>query len=143
MAKKIDAVHSEIYSTFLNGGRRRNAAVASQVAHERMYLRVLTELAANRFEWTGLPDSIDVRFLEWNLTYRALAVFYKDEDTGKFLAVQGAGAGHTNFLDQPVRFTVIGPGIGAGHAKTPPPVEGMEPEGDAKNEDKTEEKDVT
>lgn len=129
MAKKIDAVHSEIYSTFLNGGRRQNAAVASQVAHERMYLRVLTELAANRFEWTGLPDSVNKRFLEWNLIHTALVVFYWDADLDKHLAVKGSGAGHTNFVDDPVSFTVIGPGIGAGHAKTLSAVPGRDADG--------------
>ena len=72
----------------------------------------------NRFEWSGLPEEIDARFLELTLTYRALAVFYLDHDTGKYVTAQGSGAGHMNFMDHPVSFTVIGPGTGAGKART-------------------------
>jgi hypothetical protein len=73
-----------------------------------MYQRILTELCANRFEWTGLPDSVDPRFMEMELFYKALVVFYEDNDTGKHLVAQGAGTGPTNFNDNPVAFTVIG-----------------------------------
>ncbi|WNT44588.1 portal protein [Arthrobacter phage Tillums] len=118
MAKNQDLVFTEFYAPHLNGGRKNNAVINKQVLLERMYMRLLTEMAANRFEWSGLPDSVDKRFLELSLTNRALAVFYWDNDVDQFLAVQGSGAGHTNFLDNPVSFTVIGPGIGAGHSKT-------------------------
>jgi hypothetical protein len=119
MAKNQDLVFTEFYGPHLNGGRKNNIASNRQAITERMYMRLLAEMAANRFEWKGLPDSVDARFLELNcLTYRGLAVFYKDADTDQYFAVQGSGAGNTNFLDNPVSFTVIGPGIGAGNAKT-------------------------
>jgi hypothetical protein len=119
MAKNQDLVFTEFYAPHLNGGRKNNIANNRQAITERMYMRMLAEMAANRFEWKGLPDSVDARFLELNcLTYRGLAVFYYDDDAGKHFAVQGSGAGATNFLDNPVSFTVIGPGIGAGNGKT-------------------------
>lgn len=118
MAKRQDLVYSEFYAPHLNGGRRNNPANNRQIAHERMYMRVLTEMAANRFDWQGLPDEINKRFLEWNLVYRALTVFYKDPEYDRYVVAQGSGVGHTNYVDEPVSFTVIGPGIGAGHAKT-------------------------
>lgn len=119
MARKRDMVYSEFYAPHLNGGRMaHNPALSQQALTEQMYFGLLVELCANRFEWLGFPDSIDTRFLEMNLVYRALTVIYRDEDSGELLAVQGSGAGHTNFNDNPVRFTVIGAGPGAGSAKT-------------------------
>lgn len=108
MGKK-DLVLDNYYTPYLNGGRRNNRSINAQVVTERMYVRVLTELCANRFEWTGLPESVNVRFLELNLLWRGLAVFYKDRDTDQFFAVQGSGAGNTNFMDEHVSFSIIGP----------------------------------
>lgn len=118
MGKRNDPVYSEFYARFFNGGRRQNAAVTSLAAHERMYMRVFTELVSNRFEWVGLPDEIDVRFLELNLAQRALTVFYYDDDIDKYVVAQGSGTGHNNYVDNPVSFTVIGPGPGAGLPRT-------------------------
>lgn len=101
---------NNIYDVHLNGGRRKNnPGMNQQAMTERMYIRILTELCANRFEWTGLPDSVNVRFLEMNLTWRGLAVFYRDTNSGQFFAVQGAGSGATNFMDEPTSFTIIAP----------------------------------
>ena len=106
---KNDLVMDNFYSTHLNGGRRQNRTIQTQAITERMYVRLLTELCANRFEWKGFPDSVNVRFLELNLIWRGQAVFYRDQDSGEYFAVQGAGSGATNFMDEPVSFTVIGP----------------------------------
>jgi Phage Connector (GP10). len=75
---------------------------------ERMIQRVLTEMCINRFKWENLPDSVDERFLELELFYKAIVVYYRNKDTGKDLAVRGAGSGMTNFNDNPTSFTVIG-----------------------------------
>lgn len=115
MSRKRDLVYTEFYAPYLSGGsRNNNPANNDQAMLENMYRRMLTELCMNRFEWKGLPPEIDARFLELNLTYRALVVFYKDADSGRFVAGQGAGSGHTNYMDHPVSFTVLGPGPGAG-----------------------------
>ena len=74
-----------------------------------MYVRVLTELCANRFDWQGFPDSVNVRFLELNLIWRGICVIYKDRDSDQLYAAQGAGAGNMNFQDEHVAFTVFGP----------------------------------
>jgi hypothetical protein len=118
MARKRDLVYTEFYAPYLSGGNRANNPVNNEQSMlERMYIRMLSELCMNRFEWENLPDEIDPRFLELNLTYRALVVFYQDNDIGKYVTAQGSGAGHTNFMDHPVSFTVIGPGTGAGLSK--------------------------
>lgn len=132
MGKKNDLVFENYYAQHLNGGRRNNPAMNNQVVTEQMYVRILTELCANRFKWEGLPDTVDIRFLETNLIWRGLAVFYKDADTDKYLAVQGAGSGATNFMDEPTSFTIIGPNMQAKRLAAVPTWD-MTPDGDAGN----------
>jgi hypothetical protein len=89
-----------------------NPAVTQQNLTERMYIRIFTELASNRFKWEGLPPEIDVRFLELNLFAKALVVFFKDtgyqNSTEKFMAMRASSTGMWNFNDNPTKFTVIG-----------------------------------
>jgi hypothetical protein len=105
--KKQDLVFENYYQPHLN--RRNNSPVQNQQSMtERMYMRILTELATNRFKWVGLPDTIDARFLELTLFYNALAVFYWDRDFDRYLVLRASGAGPTNFYDNPTSFTVTG-----------------------------------
>jgi hypothetical protein len=100
----------EYYSQHLQGvgaGFKNNPVNNRMLLITRMYQRVLTELAVNRFKWTGLPDSVDVRFMELTLFARALSVFYDDPDFG-FLALRGGSTGYLNMLNNPVSFTVTG-----------------------------------
>lgn len=86
----------------------RNNPVSNRVAlMTRMYQRILTELAVNRFKWSGMPESIDVRFLELTLFTHALSVFYDDRQFG-YLALRGGSTGYLNMLNNPVSFTVVG-----------------------------------
>lgn len=77
---------------------------------ERMYIRILTELSANRFKWVGLPSSVDERFLELALFNQALAVFYFDEQFGRYLCLRATSTGRVNMYDNPTEFTVNGNG---------------------------------
>ena len=52
------------------------------------YYNRLAELAVSMFEWSGLPDSIDPRFLELTLFSDGMAVFFKDDVMDKYLALQ-------------------------------------------------------
>lgn len=52
------------------------------------YLSRLMELAMSMFEWKNIPDSIDPRFLELTLFSDGMAVWFKDEEMDKFLALQ-------------------------------------------------------
>lgn len=92
-----------MYDTFRNNPNRNRKAI-----QERMYLRLLTEIACARFKWVGLPDSIDLRFLELTLFHRALSVFYWDEDFERYMALRASGTGKINMYDNPTTFTVIG-----------------------------------
>lgn len=95
-------------------GRRSWAQYNPAAQRERqiamMLGNVMTELAMNRFKWDGLPDSVDVRFLELTLFYRALAIYYREEEFDKEIVVQGSGASQPNVFDNPISFNVISPG---------------------------------
>jgi hypothetical protein len=101
----------EIYTNHLYGNRYNySPSINREASIVRLLERNMTELAVNRFKWEGLPDSIDPRFLELCLFFNALAVVYWDKDYDKLLAVRGTGTGFVNMLDNPVSFSVIGPG---------------------------------
>lgn len=48
----------------------------------QQYLWRLTELAISSFEWTGLPDTVDPRYLELQLFETGSAVYFRDEVVG-------------------------------------------------------------
>lgn len=97
-----DYVQNAIYSKFLNNNTQQEKSL-----EEYMYRRLLTELAVNRFKWTGMPEYIDCRFLELTLFYQALSLFYFEERFGKYMAVRGGGIGAINALDQPTEYLAI------------------------------------
>lgn len=97
-----------IYNQHLTGNSfNRNTVTERTSVIKNMYTRVLTELATNRFKWTGLPDTVDVRYLEMCLFYQALSVYYEDENFGQ-LALKGAGTNFLNMIDNPTAFMVVG-----------------------------------
>lgn len=106
-----DHVGDEYYAPHLYGDSRKynnNPSGNRTAILQRMYMRVLTELAVNRFRWTGLPKEVDVRFMELTLFYRGLSVFFHDAEYGKFMALQGTPAGRTDMLQNPTAFQVTG-----------------------------------
>lgn len=98
-----------LYENHLNGSPfKQNGKTSRASLIESMYLRVLTELASNRFKWTGLPDEIDLRFLETTLFYQALSVFYFDTGYDKYMSLKGGGTNFLNMIDNPTAFMVVG-----------------------------------
>lgn len=67
----------------------------------RQYYNRLVELAISMFEWKGLPDSVDPRFLELTLFTDGQAVFFRDDELG-YLALQNAMNGGFNVYRIPV-----------------------------------------
>ena len=67
------------------------------------YYNRLTELSISMFEWSGLPDSIDERFMELALFSTGMAVFFKDEELGDFLALRCMINGGFNVYRIPIR----------------------------------------
>lgn len=84
---------------------QREQAIAQMIEHS------ISELAVNRFKWTGLPDSISPRFLEMALLLNGQVVFYWDDDYDKLICAKASSSGYVNFADEPTSFTVMGPGI--------------------------------
>lgn len=92
----------------LQAGTKANAGHAAEDTIRSVYERVLVELTTNRFEWSGLPREIDVRFLEMTILRHGLSIFYWEPLFDKFLAAAGSPSGTTNIIDQPTGYTVPG-----------------------------------
>jgi hypothetical protein len=72
------------------------------------YYQYLSSLAYQLFEWEGLPESVDPRYLEMSLHSYGYVGFYNDPKIG-FIAVQGAVSGKIDHYLLPTHF----------HANTP------------------------
>lgn len=107
--RKRDYVEEHLYGPFRGNAPRDRLAL-----YETMYMRVLMEMAINRFKWTNLPEEIDRRFVEYELFRHALVVFFKEEKNfNRFFALRGSGAGMWNMYDNPTTFTVTGNSMAA------------------------------
>lgn len=113
-----DGVYTNFYNPHLSVGANNPANNMMELTRA-MYANMLTELCVNRFEWKGLPDSVDPRFLELNLFWRALTVFFQDTEgedsdrvgTDDYLVLQAAGSGMPNAQDVPTHFVVTAPNM--------------------------------
>jgi hypothetical protein len=72
------------------------------------YKQYLTSLAYQLFEWEGLPDSVDPRFMEMSLHMFGFVGFYKDPKLG-YIACQGAASGTVNHYLLPTHFNAVSP----------------------------------
>jgi hypothetical protein len=118
MPKKIDAVSEGYYAPFFTRGKQRNnTANNEENLLVMMYERILGELAMNRFQWTGFPDYVDLRFIELTLHQYGLVVVFKDTGTtirpgtDRIFALRGTPTGQRTITDNPVSFTLTGPGM--------------------------------
>ena len=66
------------------------------------YLRRMERICLSMFEWPGLPNSMDSRFLEKSLFYNGSAVLLKDEKYG-FINVNCADSGYLNIYGLPTK----------------------------------------
>jgi hypothetical protein len=71
-----------------------------------MYYNRLRDYALNMFEWTGLPDSINVRFLEKTMIDEGRAVFFNDNQLG-FLALPVQYGGVVNVYNEPTQYKAV------------------------------------
>lgn len=112
---KRDLVFDNYYNSPAATGFKNSPNRNLKTLIKNMYLRHLTELAINRFKWTGLPKSIDSRFVELELFRHALVVFYKETSPEfvakageRFFAVAAAPLGALNVYQNPVEYRTYG-----------------------------------
>lgn len=72
----------------------------------RQHYNRLCEVAVSRFKWTGLPDTIDPRFMELALFSKGSAVFFKDEVMG-YLCLRVLLNGRWDVYNTPIDRTAI------------------------------------
>lgn len=66
-------------------GRRKTYFDESAILNNRTYIQYvnrLTELAISMFEWEGLPESVDSRYIELHLFSNGCMVYFDDEVMG-------------------------------------------------------------
>lgn len=79
-----------------------------QTRTEQMYIRVLSEMCMNRFQWHNLPNSVSERYMEKVLFTNALVVFFKWSKSDNFLCLRGSGTDMWNIYDDPTKYIVTG-----------------------------------
>lgn len=82
--------------TFFEDSAIKNNATYAQ------YLFRLMELSVSMFDWQGLPDTVDPRFLEMTLFSDGHALFFKDPEIG-FLTLQAALGGQLDVYRIPTQ----------------------------------------
>ena len=65
------------------------------------YLNALTEIATSIFRWEGLPETVDVRFLERSLFYQGQVLYFNDDIIGD-LCLPFASSGGFDVYQNPV-----------------------------------------
>lgn len=83
------------------------SAVMNNATYIQYYNRLI-ELSIAMFDWTGLPDTIDPRFLELTLFKCGQAVFFEDEVMG-YLALTNAVQGGFDVYGYPVASRAYSP----------------------------------
>ena len=83
------------------------SAVMNNATYIQYYNRLI-ELSIAMFEWTGLPDTIDPRFLELTLFKYGQAVFFEDEVMG-YLTLTNAVQGGFDVYGYPVASRAYSP----------------------------------
>lgn len=77
------------------------SALMNNASYRNYYMR-LTELAISMFEWKGLPDSIDQRYIEMSLYENGGALYFRDDVVGD-LCLDYTVAGQLGVYGYPIR----------------------------------------
>ena len=108
---------ANLMADFMPNTMRQRAQIETQ-----MYVRILAELAMNRFKWVGLPAGVDERHLENTLLRQALCVFYYSKKYERYFAVPGTPSGPINMHNNSTHFRVVAPQLYETLAATRVPV---------------------
>jgi hypothetical protein len=71
------------------------------------YMAYLHLLAVTVFEWKGMPETVNIRYLEEKLYEKGTALFFKDEFMG-YLALACTRSGGMNIYNEGVAFQAFG-----------------------------------
>jgi hypothetical protein len=110
MPSANDGVYWDHYYPHLAGGTPHYAG-QGQDRRRMMIAKKLTEIAMNRFEWTGFPEEVQLdntRWLEKCLFETALAVFYYDDEWSRHFVMRAAPAGVWNMIGNPTKYLAYG-----------------------------------
>lgn len=88
--------------------KRKQAHIRQTQIYHDYYCR-LKNIAMTVFEWQGLPESCNARFLENCLFHDGQAVFFFDSDLG-WLNLKCTPSGELNCYNEPVKLTAYGTG---------------------------------
>ena len=75
------------------------------------YFRLLVNKVSQLFTWEGLPETVDVNFLNTQLLLTGRVCFFKDK--GKIYALNGSIGGEPNVYYKPTQFIVANPVLGS------------------------------
>lgn len=113
--KRRDHVGLDVYGR--RGYQRNSPSENDEATLQGMYERILGELAMNRFKWHGFPETVDTRFVEMQLHLTGLIIVFRDTGsknrpgTQKIMALRGTPSGQKNMMDNPIHYTITGPGM--------------------------------
>lgn len=82
------------------GKNNFSSSLAKNMLSNNMYLRRLCELSMSMFKWEGLPESVDVRYLEMELFLTGQVLFFKDDVLG-YLALGCLANGSFDVYGEP------------------------------------------
>ena len=93
--------------------KRRNVAGIKNNLTFQHYLKLLTELAVNRFEWQNMPPEIDTRYIEMQLIKRPGIVFFQDknlayQDAQGYLFLPFNTYDRLSVYNNPVKYNAVG-----------------------------------
>lgn len=109
MSKSRDNVLEDFYVPFWRMQRRQlnNPAEITVEYIQAMIERIVGELCINRFNWKGLPDSVDTRYVELSLYNYALVLIFEDAITGKLLALRANPVGGYDMNQNPIAYKLV------------------------------------
>lgn len=107
---QTDYVGNTIYGSFLSPAFSGDSVAFNKQLVFRMYQRKLLEVAVSRFKWTGLPETVDARFLELTLNVNGLAVIRETEEFPP-MAYRAAPRGINNIQDNPTGYLLYQDGL--------------------------------
>lgn len=93
--------------------RQKNSPVYWQTDayNTQLYLAlrdVVESMALTRFEYTGLPDTCDPLYLEYQLLYKGLATFARSKKTGIWYTLQAVPNGTISVYGRPTAWEALG-----------------------------------